>query len=55
MSAAVQAASPGSLTLLRATSGRGHGIGSSLSDDIAMYSDLYAFLFDRLGVEFRTE
>jgi len=55
MTAAVQAASPGSLTLLRATSGRGHGIGSSLSDDIAMYSDLYSFLFDRLGVKFGAE
>lgn len=55
MTAAVQAASPNSLTLLRATSGRGHGIGSSQSDDIAMYSDLYSFLFDRLGVEFKTE
>ena len=55
MAAAVQAASPGSLILLRVTSGRGHGIGSSLSDDIAMYSDLYAFLFDRLGVKFGAE
>ncbi|MCD6249017.1 MAG: S9 family peptidase [candidate division Zixibacteria bacterium] len=55
MAAMVQAASPGSLTLLRTTSGRGHGIGSSLSDDIAMYSDLYAFLFDRLGVKFGAE
>lgn len=55
MAATVQQASPGTLALLRATSGRGHGIGSSLSDDIAMYSDLYAFLFDRLGVKFKAE
>ncbi|MCX6835595.1 MAG: prolyl oligopeptidase family serine peptidase [candidate division Zixibacteria bacterium] len=51
--AALQAASPGSLTLLAATKGRGHAIGSSLSDDIAVYTDVYSFLFDRLGVEYR--
>jgi prolyl oligopeptidase len=55
MTAAVQAASPESMTLLRATVGRGHGIGSSLSDDVSMYSDLYAFVFDRLGVAYTVE
>ncbi|MEW5797107.1 MAG: prolyl oligopeptidase family serine peptidase [Candidatus Zixiibacteriota bacterium] len=52
--AALQAASPSSLTLVNVTTGRGHGIGSSLTDDIANYADVYAFLFDRLGVEYRT-
>ncbi|HUV29685.1 MAG TPA: prolyl oligopeptidase family serine peptidase [Acidobacteriota bacterium] len=51
MVARMQAASPTSLALLRATSGRGHGIGSSLSEDIALWVDVYAFLFDRLGVD----
>jgi len=40
--------------LLRMSSGSGHGIGSALSEDIALYADTYAFLFDRLGVEFKS-
>ena len=51
--AALQAASPGSLTLLSVTTGRGHAIGSSLSKDIANYTDVFSFLFDRLGVEYK--
>jgi prolyl oligopeptidase len=51
--AAVQAASPNSLTLLAVTTGRGHGMGSSLSKDLAVYADVYSFLFDRLGVEYK--
>ena len=39
--------------LLRMSSGSGHGIGSALSEDIALYADTYAFLFDRLGVDFK--
>jgi prolyl oligopeptidase len=39
--------------LLRMSSGSGHGIGSALSQDIALYADTYAFLFDRLGVDFK--
>ncbi|KPL08088.1 peptidase S9, partial [bacterium SM23_57] len=39
--------------LLRMSSGSGHGIGSALSEDIALYADTYAFLFDRLGVNFK--
>ncbi|MDH4222740.1 MAG: prolyl oligopeptidase family serine peptidase [candidate division Zixibacteria bacterium] len=38
--------------LLRMSSGSGHGIGSSLSEDIALNADTYAFLFNRLGVSF---
>jgi prolyl oligopeptidase len=39
--------------LLRMSSGSGHGIGSALSARIALYADTYAFLFDRLGVDFK--
>jgi len=39
--------------LLRMSSGSGHGIGSALSEDIALYADTYVFLFDRLGVDFK--
>jgi prolyl oligopeptidase len=51
--AALQAASPESMTLLTVTSGRGHGIGSSLTDDLANSTKIYSFLFDRLGVEIK--
>ena len=52
--AALQAVSPNSLTLINVTAGRGHGIGSSLSDDIVNYADVYSFLFDRLGVKYQS-
>jgi prolyl oligopeptidase len=52
--AALQAASPESIILLSVTKGRGHGIGSSLTDDLAYNTKIYSFLFDRLGVEFKT-
>jgi len=47
------AASSDGYVLLRMSSGSGHGIGSALSEDIALYADTYAFLFDRLGVDFK--
>lgn len=54
MVARLQAAtSSESYLLLRMSSGSGHGIGSALSEDIALYADTYAFLFDRLGVDFQ--
>lgn len=53
MAAAVEAANHGNLVLLWTTSGRGHGHGSSLSDNIALKVDIYSFLFDRLGLELR--
>jgi prolyl oligopeptidase len=46
------AAAPGSLTLLRMSTGAGHGIGSSMSDRIAQDADVWSFLFDRLGVDY---
>lgn len=39
--------------LLRMSSSSGHGHGSALSEDIALYADTYAFLFDRLGMDFK--
>ncbi len=36
--------------LLRTTSNAGHGIGSSLSERVAQYTDAYSFLFDQLSV-----
>ena len=47
------AANSESYVLLRMSSGSGHGIGSALSEDIALDADVYAFLFDRLGVDFK--
>ncbi len=53
MVARLQAAtSSADYVLLRMSFGSGHGIGSALSEDIALYADTYAFLFDRLGVDF---
>ncbi len=40
--------------LLRMSSGSGHGIGSAMSENIALNADVYAFLFDRLGVDFNS-
>ena len=53
MVARLQAADPKAEILLRVTAGRGHGIGSSLRDDIALYSDQLAFAFDRLGMQYK--
>jgi prolyl oligopeptidase len=36
--------------LLRTVSGAGHGIGTALAERIAEYTDIYAFLFDQLGM-----
>jgi prolyl oligopeptidase len=37
--------------LLRTTSNAGHGVGSSLSEQVAQVSDAFCFLFDQLGVK----
>ena len=39
-----------SAVLLRTSSASGHGIGSSLAERIAEQADVYAFLFDQLGM-----
>jgi len=38
--------------LLRTTATAGHGIGSSLDERIAQDADVYAFLFDQLGMKY---
>jgi prolyl oligopeptidase len=53
MTARLQAAtSSGQPVLLRVESG-GHGLGSSLDQRVSELADVYAFLFDRLGVGYR--
>jgi prolyl oligopeptidase len=39
--------------LLRISSTSGHGRGTSLSERIAEETDVFAFLFDRLGMEYK--
>jgi prolyl oligopeptidase len=52
MAARLQAASSsGQPILLRTTAGAGHGIGTALSERIALQTDVYAFLFDQLGMD----
>jgi prolyl oligopeptidase len=53
MTARLQAASPGSVTLLRTNAEAGHGIGSSLAQRIEEGVDVYSFLFHELGMEYR--
>ncbi len=53
MAARLQAAtSSGEPVLLRVESG-GHGIGSSLDQRVSELTDIYAFLSDRLGIDYR--
>ncbi len=47
------AAGPALPVLLRTSSSSGHGIGSSLDEKVGEATDVYAFLFDRLGVKYR--
>jgi prolyl oligopeptidase len=52
MTARLQAvASSSQPILLRMTSSAGHGMGSSLRDRVAEQADIYAFLFQELGVD----
>ena len=53
MTARLQAATSSKFPiLLRTSSTVGHGIGSGLSEIIAERADVYAFLFDQLGVKY---
>jgi prolyl oligopeptidase len=55
MTARLQAATSSKLpVLLRTDPHAGHGIGTSLDQRIAQETDVYAFLFDRLGMKYRT-
>jgi prolyl oligopeptidase len=40
--------------LLRTSASSGHGLDSSLSERIAETTDVFAFIFDRLGIPYRT-
>lgn len=52
MAARLQAATrSGHPVLYRSTATMGHGQGSALSDRIALQADVYAFLFDQLGID----
>jgi len=52
MTARLQAATTsGFPVLLRMNASAGHGIGSSLKDRVAEQADIYAFLFEELGVD----
>jgi prolyl oligopeptidase len=51
MTARLQAANPtGQPTLLRTSSGTGHGIGTSLDEEVEQEADVLSFLFDQLGI-----
>jgi prolyl oligopeptidase len=54
MAARLQAAtSSGQPVLLRVEPG-GHGLGSSLDQRVSELADVYSFLFDRLGFDYRS-
>ena len=54
MAARLQAATSSKLpVLLRTNSSSGHGIGSTLSEQIDEQADVYTFLFDQLGVRYQ--
>jgi prolyl oligopeptidase len=52
MAARLQADTSSGLPILfRSTASAGHGIGTALKDRIAEQADVYAFLFDQLGID----
>ncbi len=52
MTARLQAATHSSLPiLLRTSSGSGHGFGTALNESIEQQADVFAFLFDQLGMK----
>ncbi|MEI9897349.1 MAG: prolyl oligopeptidase family serine peptidase [Chthoniobacter sp.] len=52
MTARLQAATSSGLpVLVRLSSDSGHGMGTALTERIAQESDVFAFLFDQLGVK----
>jgi prolyl oligopeptidase len=54
MTARLQAATGSKLPiLLRTNSNAGHGIGTALNEEIAQEADVFAFLFDQLGMSYR--
>jgi prolyl oligopeptidase len=53
MAARLQAATSSKRPILLRTSAGGHGLDSSLTERIAQEADVYAFLFDQLGVKYK--
>jgi prolyl oligopeptidase len=54
MTARLQAANPGgNPILLRTSSNSGHGFGTALSETINQEVDVFAFLFQRLGMTYK--
>ena len=51
MTARLQATGTKLPVLLRTSGSSGHGIGTALSEVIAAEADVFAFLFDQLGVK----
>ena len=39
--------------LFRSSASSGHGIGTALNERIAQLADVYAFLFDQLGIQLK--
>jgi prolyl oligopeptidase len=54
MTARLQAATSSDQPVLLRIEAGGHGVGESLDQRVAELADVYAFLFDRLGVDYRT-
>jgi prolyl oligopeptidase len=50
MTARLQATGTARPTLLRTSSSTGHGLGTPLDEGIAQQTDVFAFLFEQLGV-----
>jgi prolyl oligopeptidase len=53
MAARLQAATCSSQPVLLRVESGGHGLGNSLDQRVSELADVYAFLFDRLGVDYR--
>ena len=49
MTARLQASGTRQPVLLRTSGGAGHGIGSSMDDNVALWTDIDAFLLKELG------
>jgi len=54
MAARLQAATSGDEPILLRIQAGGHGIGSSLDEAVRELTDIYTFIFDRLGLEYRS-
>ena len=53
MAARLQAATSGDEPILLRIKASGHGIGEPLDETVAEQTDLYTFLFDRVGIDYR--